>query len=413
MEQSQQVLSEASRQRAMLGPEGLIARTVAERATALRDVRRHLHRHPELSHEEHATTDFIAQQLAELGLAPRRMAGTGLICDIPGADPSLELMGLRADMDALGIPELSTVPYRSTVEGVSHACGHDVHMSAVLGAATALVRVADEGALRRGVRLVFQPAEEMHPCGALELIGQDVLDGVDSILALHCDPGVDVGHVGLKSGPITSATDPVRIQVRGAGGHTSRPHLTQDLVYALGSIATQLPAALTRRMDPRSGVNLTWGSIHAGSAFNAIPSSGTLEGTLRCLDHEAWDRAEELLETVLADLVRPWGVEARVTHDRGVPPVSNSADSVAVLAAAVRGVLGEDNLDPTAQSLGGEDFAWYLEKVPGALARLGTRTPGGRTYDLHMGDLMIDERAIGIGASVLAAACVQRDLLPR
>ena len=410
MEQSQQTLAGSSQLRAMLGPEGLIARTVAECGDTLREVRRHLHRHPELSHQEHATTDFIAEQLTALGLAPKRMAATGLICDIPGADPSLPLIGLRADMDALGIPELSTVPYRSAVEGVSHACGHDVHMSAVLGAATALVRVAEEGALRRGVRLVFQPAEEMHPCGALELIGQDVLEGVDSILALHCDPGVDVGHVGLKSGPITSATDPVRIQVRGAGGHTSRPHLTQDLVYALGSIATQLPAALTRRMDPRSGVNLTWGSIHAGSAFNAIPSAGTLEGTLRCLDHEAWDRAEQLLEEVLADLVRPWGVEARVTHDRGVPPVSNSPASVEVLAAAVRGVLGHENLDPTAQSLGGEDFAWYLEKVPGALARLGTRTPGGRTYDLHMGDLMIDERAIGIGASVLAAACVQRDL---
>src|SRR5699024_2711119 len=195
-------------------------------------------------------------------------------------------------------------------------------------------------------------------------------------------PGVDVGHVGLKSGPITSATDPVTVQVRGAGGHTSRPHLTQDLVYALGSIATQLPAALNRRMDPRSGVNLTWGSIHAGSAFNAIPSSGTLEGTLRCLDHEAWDQAEELLESILADLVRPWDVEARVSHDRGVPPVSNSPRSVDVLSSAVQGVLGLDNLDPTAQSLGGEDFAWYLEKVPGALARLGTRTPGGRTYDL-------------------------------
>ena len=413
MEQTQQVLLGTDRQRSMLGPEGLIASTVREKAAELRDIRRHLHRHPELSHQEHATTDFVVEQLRALGLAPVRMARTGLICDIPGSDPSLPLMALRADMDALGIPELSPVAFRSTVDGVSHACGHDVHMSAVLGAATALVRVAEAGGLLRGVRLIFQPAEEMHPCGALELIGQDVLDGVDSILALHCDPGVDVGHVGLKTGPITSATDPVTIQVRGAGGHTSRPHLTQDLVYALSSIATQLPAALTRRMDPRSGVNLTWGSIHAGSAFNAIPSSGTLEGTLRCLDHEAWDKAEELLETVLADLVRPWGVEARVTHDRGVPPVSNSADSVAVLAAAVRGVLGEDNLDPTAQSLGGEDFAWYLEKVPGALARLGTRTPGGRTYDLHMGDLMIDERAIGIGASVLAAACVQRDLLPR
>ncbi|GAA1287938.1 MULTISPECIES: M20 family metallopeptidase [Brachybacterium] len=412
MEQSQQVLLGTPEQRSMLGPEGLIARTVAERADDLREVRRHLHRHPELSHEEHDTTEFVLERLRDLGLAPQRMASTGAICDIPGSDPTLAPIALRADMDALGIPELTTVSYRSTVEGVSHACGHDVHMSAVLGAATTLVRVADAGALRRGVRLVFQPSEEMHPCGALDLIGQGVLDGVDSILALHCDPGVDVGHVGLKSGPITSATDPVKIQVRGAGGHTSRPHLTQDLVYALGSIVTQLPAALTRRMDPRSGVNLTWGSVHAGSAFNAIPSSGTLEGTLRCLDHDAWDKAEELLESVLADLVRPWGIEARVTHDRGVPPVSNAASSVDVLSAAVTSTLGREFLDPTAQSLGGEDFAWYLEKVPGALARLGTRTPGGRTYDLHMGDLMIDERAIGIGASVLASACVQRDLLP-
>lgn len=395
----------------MLGPEGMIARTVRERAVTLQELRRHIHRHPELSMQEYATTDLVVDQLQSLGLSPRRLENTGVVCDIPGTDPHLAPVGLRADMDALGIPELSTVPFRSTVEGVSHSCGHDVHMAAVMGAAMALVRVAGAGSLRRGVRLVFQPSEERHPCGALDLIRQGVVDGLDSIFALHCDPGVDVGHLGLKVGPITSATDPVKIEVRGAGGHTSRPHLTQDLVYALGSIATQLPAALSRRMDPRSGVNLTWGSIHAGSAFNAIPSSGVLEGTLRCLDHEAWDQAEALLEQVLSELVKPWGIEARVTHDRGVPPVSNSAGSTAVLEAAVSDVLGRENVDPTAQSLGGEDFAWYLEKVPGALARLGTRTPGGRTYDLHMGDLMIDERAIGIGATVLASVCLQRDLV--
>lgn len=266
----------------MLGPEGLIARTVAAQAEELREIRRHLHRHPELSQQEHATTDYIVEQLSALGLSPVRMPRTGALCDIPGSNPTLRPIALRADMDALGIPELSTVPFRSTVAGVSHSCGHDVHMSAVLGAAHSLVRVAEAGALHRSVRLVFQPSEEMHPCGALEMIAEGVVEGVDSILALHCDPGVDVGHIGLKTGPITSATDPVAIQVRGSGGHTSRPHLSQDLIYALGSIVTQLPAALTRRMDPRSGVNLTWGSIHAGSAFNAIPSSGTLEGTLRC-----------------------------------------------------------------------------------------------------------------------------------
>ncbi|WP_227488332.1 amidohydrolase [Brachybacterium subflavum] len=395
--------------RTMLGEDGLIRRTLVERGDELREVRRHLHRHPELSHEEHATTDVIAAHLSDLSLAPVRMPRTGLICDIPGSDPDLPPIALRADMDALGIPELTSVHYRSEVEGVSHACGHDVHMSAVLGAAMALVRVADAGALRRTVRLVYQPSEERHPCGALELIGEGVVDGIDSIFALHCDPGVDVGHVGLKPGPITSATDPVRIEVRGAGGHTSRPHLTQDLIYALGQIVTQVPAAFSRRMDPRSGVNLTWGSIHAGSAFNAIPSSGVLEGTLRCLDHDAWDRAEELLEELLGEIARMWGVTVTVQHDRGVPPVSNDPLSVRFLEEAVVRVRGRDQLDTARQSLGGEDFAWYLEKVPGALARLGTRTPGGRTYDLHMGDFTVDERAITIGADVLAHVCLLRD----
>lgn len=391
--------------------DGIIAQAISESEPDLIAARRHLHSHPELSHEEHATTDFIGTTLTQLGLDPVRMKRTGLICDIPGSDPSLARVGLRADMDALGIPELGALPFRSQVDGVSHSCGHDVHMASVLGAAVALTQVSKAGLLRRGVRLIFQPSEEKHPCGALELIEQNVLDGVDSMFALHCDPGVDVGHIGLKAGPITSATDPVSITVHGNGGHTSRPHLTQDLIYAMGSIITQLPATLTRRLDPRSGVNLTWGSVHAGSAFNAIPSSGTLEGTLRCLDHDAWDRAEALLEEVLADIGRSWGVRVTVKHDRGVPPVENSRESVGYLQRAVRSMLGSEP-DPALQSLGGEDFAWYLEKVPGALARLGTRTPGGRTYDLHMGDLVVDERAISIGASVLASVCVKRDEAP-
>ncbi|MDO5661854.1 MAG: amidohydrolase [Brachybacterium sp.] len=393
----------------LLGPDGLIRRTLDAHEDELIGIRRHLHRHPELSHAEFATTDYVAAQVEALGLTAVRMPRTGAYADIPGSDPELPPIALRADMDALGIPELADVPYRSTVEGVSHACGHDVHMAAVLGAAKALVRVAADGNLRRTVRLVFQPSEEKHPCGALEMIGEGVADGLDSIFALHCDPGVDVGHVGLKAGPITSATDPVRIEVHGAGGHTSRPHLTQDLVYAIGQIVTQLPAALNRRMDPRSGVNLTWGQVHAGSAFNAIPSHGVLEGTLRCLDHEAWDRAEQLLEELLADIAHVWGVRTEVQHDRGVPPVSNDALSVRLLEDAVASSYGRGAIDATQQSLGGEDFAWYLEKVPGALARLGTRTPGGRTYDLHMGDFTVDERAIGIGAAVLASTCIARD----
>lgn len=163
-------------------------------------------------------------------------------------------------------------------------------------------------------------------------------------------------------------------------------------------------------MDPRAGVNLTWGSVHAGRAFNAIPSSGVLEGTLRRLDHEAWDQAEEPLEVITADIAHAWGVSATVQHDRGVPPVSNDPLSVRLFEDAVTSAFGRDHVDSARQSLGGEDFAWYLEKPPGALARLGTRTPGGRTYDLHMGDFRVDERAIAIGARVLATVCVHRDL---
>jgi amidohydrolase len=391
------------------GPDGIIGRTIAEKSDQLREIRRHLHRRPELSHEEFETTDYVVAALQELGLEPVRMPRTGAYCDVAGSDPSLKPIAIRADMDALGIPELGRSEFRSQVDGVSHACGHDVHMSAVLGAAMALVRVADAGALPRTVRLLFQPSEENHPCGALEMIDQGVADGLDSIFAVHCDPGVDVGHVGLKPGPITSATDPVRIEITGAGGHTSRPHLTQDLIYATGSVITQLPAVLTRRMDPRSGVNLTWGSVHAGTAFNAIPSTAVLEGTLRCLDHDAWDQAESLLEEVVGEICRMWAVDVRIQHDRGVPPVSNDPGSVRVLEDAVSAAYGRDAIDTARQSLGGEDFAWYLEKVPGALARLGTRTPGGRTFDLHMGDFTVDERAIAIGASLFAHVCVVRD----
>lgn len=372
-------------------------------------IRRHLHQHPELSHEEYETTSFIASLLTELGLEPVLMKRTGLHCDIAGSDPSLKPLAIRADMDALGIEDLKKVSYRSKVAGVSHSCGHDVHMTSVIGAAMALIKLQEQGKLKRTVRLLFQPSEEMHPCGALEMIEAGIIDGLDSIYTLHCDPSFEVGHIGLKAGPITSATDPVRIEVRGAGGHTSRPHNTQDLIYAMGKIATDLPAALTRRMDPRSGVNLTWGSIHAGSTFNAIPASGVLEGSLRCLDKDAWSTSEELLEELSTQIALPYGVEVRVQHDRGVPPVSNSVLGVKIMESAAKLAVGEHSVDPARQSLGGEDFAWYLEKSPGALARLGTRTPGGRIYDLHMGDLLIDERAIAIGAKFLATLCVVRD----
>ena len=200
--------------------------------------------------------------------------------------------------------------------------------------------------------------------------------------------------------------------VTGRGGHTSRPHLTGDVVLALGQVITQVPAVLGRRLDPRSGVNLTWGAVQAGAAHNAIPASGSVRGTLRCLDVRAWERASQVFHDAVEQVLAPYGVEVEVRHARGVPPVENDADATGVLERAARDVLGEGSVSVTEQSMGGEDFAWYLTKVPGAMARLGTRTPGGRTYDIHQGDFRVDERAIGVGARLLARAALLAGAAP-
>ena len=288
--------------------------------------------------------------------------------------------------------------------GVAHACGHDVHTPALVGAAHALARLHAIGELGGRVRLFFQPAEEVMPGGAVHLMGMGVLDGVERVFALHCDPGVDVGQVGLRLGPLTSAADRIEIRLEGTGGHTSRPHLTGDLTFALAKMTTELPAILSRRLDPRSGVSVVWGMVQAGSAPNVIPDHGVLAGTVRILDAVAWAECEKLVRELVHEIVRPYGVTAHLDYQRGVPPVVNESLSNRILAEAVTEVLGPDGQVMAPQSLGGEDFGWYLDQVPGAMMRLGTRTPGGVTYDLHQGNLHIDERAITIGARLMAEA---------
>lgn len=379
---------------------------VATRRDEMVALRRDLHAHPELSRTEERTTKVVADLLAAAGLRPTLFPGTGLMCDIGPASTHARLVALRADLDALPLADTCGEPYVSTARGVAHACGHDVHTAAVLGAGLALAELAKAGELASGVRLVFQPAEEVQPGGSIDVMAAGALDGVSRIFALHCDPKVDVGRVGTRIGPITSASDSVYVTLRGPGGHTSRPHLTADVVFALGEVITQVPAVLGRRLDPRSGVNLTWGSVRAGSTTNAIPSSGTVTGTLRCLDVRAWEIAAEFFEVAVREVVEPFGVELEVRCQHGVPPVVNEATTTGILEAAAHDVLGREAVELTEQSLGGEDFAWYLTRIPGAMARLGTRVPGGRTYDIHQGDLRVDERAIEVGALVLARAAL-------
>src|SRR3954451_4835843 len=283
--------------------------------------RRDLHAHPELGGHEFRTTERIAAELAAEGLVPRTLpSGTGLICDIGDMPASV---GLRADLDALPIVDGKQADYRSTVDGVCHACGHDVHVAVVVGTASYLARLAAAGDLRRGVRLLFQPAEEVLPGGALDVIAAGGLDGLERLYAVHCDPAIDVGQVGLRAGPGTSATDQVEVRLTGAGGNTARPQLTADLVAALADVLGRVPALLARRVDPRAGVNLVWGEVHAGTAANVIPRSGVAVGTLRMLDRGVWETVPPLLDAVVREVAAPYGVQVEVEHVRGVPPVVN------------------------------------------------------------------------------------------
>jgi len=365
------------------------------------EFRRDLHAHPELGRLEVRTTGQITEALTAAGLAPRPLpGGTGLLCDVGTQPPTV---GLRADIDALPLTDAKDVPYRSIVEGACHACGHDVHTAVVLGAGLFLAAEAAAGRLRRGVRLIFQPAEEQMPGGALDVIAAGGLDGLERLFAVHCDPALEVGRVGLRPGSITSATDHVTVRVIGPGGHTARPHLTGDLLAALGDVLARVPAVLSRRVDPRAGVNLVWGEVHAGTAANVIPRSGSVSGTLRMLDRQVWETVPTLLAEIVRAVVAPYGVDAEVTHVRGVPPVVNDPLAIAELAAAA-GAIGEDSVAGTEQSLGGEDFGWMLEKVPGALARLGVRPVGVvGAPDLHHAAFDVDEACIEVGVRLLAA----------
>lgn len=384
----------------------ILHETVAALEDELIAFRRDLHAHPELAREEIRTTTKVAARLSAAGVRVRTLAGSGLVVDIGPADPAYRV-ALRADLDALPVAERTGLPFASQNDGMCHACGHDLHTAAVLGAGLALQQHVDSlVAQGTGVRLIFQPAEEVTPGGALAVIEQGGIQGVDAIFSLHCDPTLDVGQVGLRDGPITAAADTVTITLTGRGGHTSRPHLTQDLVYALGKVVTDVPGALSRRVDPRAGVALVWGTVHSGNADNVIPSTGTVSGTLRMLDAQLWGDIGPLFEELVHAVISPYAVSASVEHVRGAPPVVNVPDCVDILRRATDAALGPEAAQPTPQSLGGEDFAWYLQQVPGAMARLGTRTPGGATYDLHQGDLIVDERAVLAGAMLLAATAL-------
>ena len=368
--------------------------------------RRRLHAEPELSFEEFATTAAVEQRLTIAGLTSTRLpSGTGLFCDI--GDGGSQVV-LRADLDALAMVDGKEVAYRSQKAGVAHACGHDVHTSIVLGSALVLSRISELGLLTGRLRVVFEPGEEQVPGGAVEVVEQGLLSEASMIFAVHCDPKLDVGLVGSRVGPITSAADRIEIALYGPGGHTARPNLTVDLVDLTARLIQVLPQQLEDRMGGPENCRMVFGSVHAGEAANVIPSASVVSGSLRSPDLIAWNAAPEALTEALAEILGGTGASWEVNHVRGVPPVVNDSLAADIAAECVRDLLGSDALVETEHSWGGDSFGWMTKEVPGAFLRLGTHDPNQKAkLDLHHSEFDVVEDAILIGVRVLCRTVVR------
>jgi len=372
-----------------------------EAAPAAVELRRDLHRHPELGWTERRSTYRVAEALRSLGLEPEvRQDGVGLSVEVGTGSPKV---GFRADLDGLPVEEENAVPYRSQVPGTMHACGHDAHAAIAVGIAQVLTELTD---LPGSVRIVFQPAEEQLPSGAIALRDEGVTAGVHSFLAYHVDPALEAGKVGLRVGPITSASNKIEIRLRGPGGHTSRPHRTVDLVNVAGRVVTDLPVRLREVIDPRHAVVLVFGKIAGGTADNAIPTTVKMGGTLRVLDTDLWRTLPKLVDQALGEIVNPYGATATLDYSRGAPPVDNHAGVIESVRVAATEWLGRDSAVSTHQSLGSEDFSWFIQDIPGAMVRLGAALPD-RTVDLHSATFDIDESAIETGILVGAASLLR------
>jgi amidohydrolase len=358
------------------------------------DVRRAIHRHPELSKHEFTTTDLVADALTEARLSPRlRTPKTGLTVDVGTDGP---LVVFRADLDALPITEPSGLPFASQTPGVMHACGHDAHTAIAFGLALAWDRLGTN----RRVRFLFQPSEELFPGGSDEFVAEGAVSGAVAIVAFHVDPHLETGLVGVKAGPITASADRFSILLEGPGGHTARPHATVDIVHAAGHVIAQLPAVVSRLVDARAPLVITFGQVHGGTADNVIPTSVLMSGTVRTPDHDAWEAVPAILRRVATELAAPFGAAVDVRYNRGLPPVVNDASLVARLQPVIERTLGADTTRLTYTSMGAEDFAMYLTETPGAMFRLGCAADPSTTSDLHSASFMLDEASLEVGLRV-------------
>ena len=374
---------------------GLFTDSVAEQ---LRGLRRSIHASPELSFQETATADRLTAALGAFGIADvRRIGKTGIVARVPGRRAGAPVIAVRGDIDALPIQEATNLPFASTVPGVMHACGHDMHATWAVGAAALLAKAPAEG----DVLIVLQPAEEIGK-GALAILESGALDGVAAIFGGHVDRRFEVGQVVVDQGPLAASADTFEIELIGIGAHAARPHESRDPIVAAAGLVTALQTIVARRLNPATPGVVTIGTIHAGTAPNVIPDRVKLSGTVRAVEPVSRQLMLDEVHRVAESIASGYGVEARVTLDRGTPPIVNPAGPTAMARRAAASVVGEQNVVPLGfLNLAGEDFAHYMERMPGCFMRIGAREPGVM-IPAHAPTFYPAEDSLFVGAAVLA-----------
>lgn len=371
------------------------------------ELRRSLHQHPEIAHREFQTHKILLEHLEKLNLDIRApVAGTGIVADIKGGKKG-KTVAIRADIDALPIREENDVPYKSLNDGYMHACGHDAHMSMVFGAALVLSEMREK--LRGNVRLIFQPAEEEGTIGgAKPMIEEGALDGVDYILGMHVWPELPEGKVGYRAGPFFAAADTFYLQITGKGGHGAKPDMTVDPVVVSARVIDALQTISSREIDPLEPVVVTVGSIHGGTAHNIIPDSVDMKGTVRTMNPVTRDGMEERMNRIIGGVTGAFNAKFTLNYIYGYPVLVNDERVTEIMKNTLAGLLGKENVVEAKQTMGGEDFAYYLQKVPGTFMLLGVYNEKlGYVNSVHTSRFNLNEKILPVGAGIFVSGVLE------
>lgn len=375
-----------------------------EYTAEITEMRRHLHRHPELSTQEFGTGRYIKQKLDAWGIpCTDGWSATGVVGIIKGRNPESRCVALRADMDALPIEEATGLAFTSQNPGVMHACGHDVHMACLLGAAKVLQALRND--FEGTVKLIFQPSEEDFRAGAPKMIEEGVLSdpAPERIYALHVMPEMDCGKVGVKNGQYMASTDEIYLKAIGKAGHGAMPELNVDTVLMSAYILTGLQQVVSRQAPPYIPTVLSFGRIIGEGRTNIIPGEVNMEGTLRTFNEEWRARAHEAIRRCAQGIARGMGGNCEVFIDHGYPFVSNDVAAADFVRSVGAMMVGKENVEELPLRMTAEDFAYYTQKIPGCMFRLGVKPPELEApTNLHTATLAVDERALAIGAQIMA-----------